>query len=172
MTKQRMVAVVVGTALIGGSVLAAQEGPPAAGEGATAPASYQEQIDTFFDKLGRGEHTEAIDGLYAGSPIAAELGGQLEELKNQLGEIATVMGDYLGQERIAVQPLGERFVYAWYVAYFETRPLQVHFSFYKPRDRWLVYQLAYDQGLSAAAQELARRRLAESPPPERAPAVR
>lgn len=164
MTKQRMVAVVVGTALMGGSVLAGQEAPPVAEEGAAAPSSYQELIDAFFLKLGRGEHAEAIDGLYAGSPLAAELGGQLEELKSQLAEMATVMGDYLGQEQIALQPLGERFVYAWYVAYFEKRPLQVHFSFYKPRDRWLVFQLAYDQGLSAAAQDLARRRLAEAPP--------
>lgn len=164
MSKQRMVAAVVAAVLIAGwtptgaaGALAAQDPPEEA-----PPASYDEQIDAFFLKLAAGEHAEAIDGLYAGSPIAADLGGQLEDLKNQLGEIATVLGEYVGRERIAVQPLGERFIYAWYVAHFDKRPLQVHFSFYKPRDRWLVFQLSYDQALVSTARELAMRRLAET----------
>jgi len=159
-----MAVAVFATALIGSPVLTAQEAPPAAQDqpAEAAPASYDEQIEAFFARLAAGEHAEAVDGLYGQSPVAEELGGQLATLKDQLEEFASVMGEYLGQERLAVQPLGERFVYAWYVAYFEKRPLQVHFSFYKPRDRWLVFQLAYDQGLTAAAQDLARRRLAGS----------
>ncbi|HSL84226.1 MAG TPA: hypothetical protein VLF66_15745 [Thermoanaerobaculia bacterium] len=166
MSKQRKVAAVFAAVLIGAwaltgaaGALAAQDRPEEA-----PPASYDEQIDAFFLKLAAGEHAEAVDGLYGGSPIAAELGDQLGDLKNQLGEIASVVGEYVGRERIAVQPLGERFVYAWYVAYFDKRPLQVHFSFYKPRDRWLVFQLSYDQALASTARELAVRRLAESPP--------
>lgn len=167
MTKQRMMAVVCATALVGGLSLTSAGGASAAQEvdsvpAEGTPASYEEQIDAFFARVAAGEHAEAIDGLYAGSPLASELGDQLEELKAQLGELAGMVGPYLGQERIAVQPLGERFVYVWHVAYFEKRPFQMHFSFYKPQDRWLVFQLAYDQGMTGIAQELAKRRLAQA----------
>lgn len=139
-------------------------GPVAAQEAAaeTAPATWEEQIDAFFARVAEGERAEAVDALYAESPLAEELGDQLEELKEQFAELPGAVGEYLGHERIAVQTLGERFVYVWHVAYFEKRPFQLHFSFYKPRDRWVIFQLAFDQGIAAIAQDLARRRLAES----------
>lgn len=164
MTKQRMVAAVFAAALVVGSTSTAQGEPPVAEEREAAPASYDEQIDAFFARLAAGEHAEAVDGLYGASPLAPDLAGQLDELKDQLGEIAAVLGEYLGHERIVLQPLGERFVYAWHVAHFEKRPIQVHFSFYMPRDRWFVFQLAYDQTLATTARELAMQRLAEAEP--------
>lgn len=160
MTKQQMAAAVFAAALVVGSTSMAQGGPPVTEEPEAAPASYDEQIDAFFARLAAGEHAEAVDGLYGASPLAPDLAGQLDELKDQLTEIAAVLGEYLGHERIVLQPLGERFVYAWHVAHFEKRPIQVHFSFYKPRDRWFVFQLAYDQALATTARELAMRRLA------------
>jgi hypothetical protein len=165
MTKQRMVAVVFAAALVVGSTSMAAHGEaPPAEEREAAPASYDDQIDAFFARLAAGEHAEAVDGLYAASPLAPDLAGQLGELKDQLAEIAAVLGEYLGPERIVLQPLGERFVYAWHVAHFEKRPIQVHFSFYKPRDRWFVFQLAYDQALATTARELAMQRLAKAEP--------
>ncbi len=121
-------------------------GPLAAQEAAApAPATYQEQIDAFFARMAEGERAEAVDALYAESPLAEELGDQLEKLKAQFAELPGAVGEYLGHERIAVQPLGERFVYVWHVAYFEERPFQLHFSFYKPRDRWIILQLGFDR---------------------------
>lgn len=162
MSKHRTAAVAYAAVLLGAlggigapGALAAQEetaAPP-------APASYDEQIDAFFARLAEGKGSEAIDGLYGETPLAAEIGDQLDELKAQLAEIPGVVGEYLGQERIGVQPLGERFVYAWHVAYFEKRPFQMHFSFYKPRERWLIFQFAFDQGIAGAARDLAKERL-------------
>lgn len=166
MTQHRTTAVVCAAALlallVGPGGLAAQEASVAQEEPATPPASWEEQIDAFFARVAEGERTEAVDALYAGSPLAEELGGQLDELKAQFAELPEAVGEYHGHERIAVQPLGERFVYAWHVAYFEERPFQLHFSFYRPKDRWIILQLGFDQGVASAAQDLARRRLAES----------
>lgn len=162
MTEHRTTAVVCAAALVAGLVGFAVPGAIAAQEeAATPPASWEAQVDAFFARVAEGERAEAVDALYAGSPLAEELGDQLEELKAQFAELPEAVGEYLGHERIAVQPLGERFVYAWHLAYFEDRPFQLHFSFYRPKDRWVIFQLAFDQGVARAAQDLARRSLAE-----------
>jgi hypothetical protein len=130
-------------------------------EEAPRPAlSYQEQVDAFFARLAAGETGEAIDDLYAGHPQMAELGDQVGQLREQFAGLSTRVGAYLGSERLAEERISDRFVYLWYLAYFENQPLQFHFSFYRPKDRWTVFQLAYDEALTVLARERAKERLA------------
>ena len=144
----------------GGGSVAAQE-PEA------QPAlSYQEQVDAFFAHVAAGEAGEAIDGLYAGHPQMAELGDQIVQLREQFTGLSTRVGAYLGSERLAEERISERFVYLWYLAYFENQPLQFHFSFYRPKERWTVFQLAYDEALTTLAKERAKARLAVPGAPE------
>lgn len=148
----------------------AQEGAGDAEERAGAPAAetgpavpWEEQIEIFFERVEAGEPVEAIDTLYAGNPWVSSVSDQLVTLKAQFGGLSDLVGGYLGTERLAVQRISDRFVYAWYVGFYERQPLQFHFSFYRPGDRWLLYQLSYEEGVVDLAQELARRELAEQP---------
>jgi hypothetical protein len=142
----------------------AEEG---AGEGAmdTMPEGpaipWEEQVETFFGHVEAGEPEEAIDTLYANNPWASVVSEQLVTLREQFGGLSELVGAYQGNELLAVQPISERFVYVWYMGFYERQPLQFHFSFYKPGDRWLLYQLSYEEGVVALAQELARREMAE-----------
>lgn len=134
-------------------------------EEAPRPAlSYQEQVDAFFARLAAGESGEAIDDLYAGHPQMEALADQVGLLREQLTGLSERVGAYLGSERLAEERISDRFVYLWYLAYFENQPLQFHFSFYRPKDRWTVFQLAYDEALTTLAKERAKARLAHGDP--------
>lgn len=135
-----------------------------AGEAPPPALSYQEQVDAFFARLAAGETGEAIDDLYAGHPQMAELGDQVGQLREQFAGLPTRVGAYLGGERLAEERISDRFVYLWYLAYFENQPLQFHFSFYRPKERWTVFQLAYDEALTTLAKERAKARLAHGDP--------
>jgi hypothetical protein len=133
-------------------------------EEARPALSYQEQVDAFFARLAAGETGEAIDDLYAGHPQMEALADQVGQLREQLTGLSERVGAYLGSERLAEEPVSERFVYLWYLAYFENQPLQFHFSFYRPKDRWTVFQLAYDEALTTLAKERTKARLAHGDP--------
>lgn len=140
-----------------------REGRPGA-EAAVGPAvPWEEQIEGFFERVEAGEPVEAIDTLYAGNPWVTSVSDQLSTLKTQFGGLSDLVGGYLGNERLAVRRISDRFVYAWYIGFYERQPLQFHFSFYRPDDRWLLYQLSYEEGVVDLAQELARDELAGRP---------
>lgn len=155
------------TAAACSAALVGMSGAAVAQESGEAPRpalSYQEQVDAFFARLAAGETGEAIDDLYAGHPQMAELGDQVGQLREQFAGLSTRVGAYLGSERLAEERISERFVYLWYLSYFENQPLQFHFSFYRPKDRWTVFQLAYDEALTTLAKERAKARLARGDP--------
>lgn len=155
----------IGVFTCGMIVLALAVVAPASAQEAEAPAaalswtSWEEGIDGFFSRLAAGEPEEAVDLLYAGYPWMDSLGDQVSQLKTRFAGLSEAVGGYVGHERLAVQPLSDRFVYVWHVGYYERQPLQFHFSFYKPGDRWMIHQFAYDEGVTEVAREMARRRL-------------
>jgi hypothetical protein len=131
-------------------------------EGAQPALSPQEQVDAFFAHVAAGEAGEAaVGGLYAGHPQLDVLADQVAELGAQFTGLSERMGAYLGNERLAEEPISERFVYLWYLAYFENQPLQFHFSFYKPKERWTIFQFAYEEALTTLARERAKARLTD-----------
>lgn len=160
---RRWMLVACAAALVGAT---AGERTAAAQETEEAPPalSYQEQVDAFFAHVAEGETREAVDGLYAGHPQMEELADQVGQLREQFAGLSDRVGAYLGSELLAEERISDRFVYLWYLAYFENQPLQFHFSFYRPKERWTVFQLAYDEALTTLARERAKARLAAGEP--------
>lgn len=149
---------VLGLAVAAPALAQDAETPPVA----VSWETWEEAVDGFFARLAAGEPAEAVSQLYAGYPWMDSLGDQVRQLETRFAGLSDTVGGYVGRERLAVQPLSERFVYVWYVAFYERQPLQFHFSFYKPGERWVVHQFAYDEGVTEVAREMARRRLAEA----------
>jgi hypothetical protein len=143
--------------------LAAQDAAAAAPQ--TSWQTWEEAIDGFFARLEAGDAEKAVDQLYEGYPYLSKVAAQVSELKTNFAGLSEAVGDFQGKQRLAVQPLSDRFVYVWYIAFFDRQPLQFHFSFYKPKDRWQIYQFSYDQGVVDVAREMARRQLAGDQPP-------
>lgn len=147
--------------LAGAAPLAAQDAAAAAPE--SSWQTWEEAIDGFFARLEAGEAEKAVDHLYEGYPYLSAVAGQVAELKSNFAGLSDAVGELHGQQRVAVQPLSDRFVYVWYLAFFDRQPIQFHFSFYKPADRWQIYQFSYDQGVADVAREMARRQVAGEP---------
>lgn len=136
---------------------AQEEEAPAAGT-----ATWEEIVDGFFGRLEAGETVAALDFVYGTNPqLETQYEEQVAQAREQLAVLPELVGEYLGTERLAVQPIGERFVYVWQAGYFEHQPLQFHFSLYRPQDRWIVTTFSYDQQLNDTARQMARQQLVE-----------
>ena len=130
---------------------------PAAPAGA---ATWEEIVDALFSHLKAGEAVEGLDAVYATNPRLEEMfAEQVAQAREQFAVLTDVAGEYLGTERLAVQPIGERFVYVWQAGYFEHQPIQFHFSLYRPKDSWFVTTFSYDQQLNDTARAIARQKL-------------
>jgi hypothetical protein len=159
--RRKLVALVCGMISLG---LAAPVPVAAQEEAAPAAVSWETAIDGFFARLAAGEAEKAVDQLYEGYPYLSTIADQVNQLKTNFASLTEAVGEFRGQQRLAVERLSDRFVYVWYLAYFDRQPIQFHFSFYKPKDRWQIYQFSYDQSVTAVAQEMARRRVAGDRP--------
>ncbi|MDX1582118.1 MAG: hypothetical protein R3338_00800 [Thermoanaerobaculia bacterium] len=122
--------------------------------------SYEVIVDQFFENLEEGEYAKSIEGLYSTNPWLQANSDQFTQLKNQFVSLGSLIGDYIGHERLVTQPLGERFVYVWELAYFDREPLQLHFTFYKAKNSWQLWTISYDEQADVTAQEIAKRKLA------------
>ena len=125
---------------------------------------WEEQVETFFERVEAGEPEAAIDFLYADNPWAGSVAEQLGGLKAQLAGVSDLVGTYLGYEVVATRPLSDRFIHVLAMGFYENQPLQFHFSFYQPRDRWHLYQFSYEEGVVNLAKELMRRELVGDEP--------
>lgn len=132
-------------------------------EAAGSHKSYDEILEGFFGQLEEGDYGKALDGLYATNEWLAANRDQVTQLKNQFVGLSALLGNYIDHERLIVQPLGDRFVYVWELAYFDREPLQFHFTFYKAKGSWQLFTISYDEDADVSAKELAKRRLASEP---------
>lgn len=129
---------------------------PAAATAQDSP-SYQALVDNFFTTLSEEDGApRAVDDLYGTSPYAEQLGESLLQVKEGLANLPTVMGEFLGHERITVKELTPRFAHVWEIAYFDRQPMSFYFTFYRPKDRWQVYSMDFTGDLPAAVKRLAQ----------------
>jgi len=118
------------------------------GTGGQAVAEdYQAIAQTFFQELATKGAVDAVDNLYATNRWISSQSDAVINLKNQLGGVGNLVGDYYGVERIAEFQVGTRFVYLSYMALYDRQPLRFIFEFYKPKDRWRVYSFSFDDKL-------------------------
>ncbi len=129
---------------------------------AQSPArSYDELVDRFFSQVAEGEYGPAVDQIAGTNAWLSKGGDQMTTLKTRFSGLGALLGQYIGHERIVVQPLGDRFVYVMELAYFEREPLQLHFTFYKPAKSWQLYTISYDEDADVTTKELARKKLGD-----------
>jgi hypothetical protein len=103
----------------------------------TTPEDYTK---TFFDLVGQKKYTEAIEKMPVNkrlendSSFTTKLLGKLEMAGNKAGE-------YCGYELIQKEEISPSFVmYTYFIKYYNF-PQKIQFTFYKPKDEWLVTQI-------------------------------
>jgi hypothetical protein len=119
----------------------------------TTDTSYDEIVNEFFEKYSSGNIKPAIEFLFITNPW---LGTQekINLMSNNLNTIVKQLGNYQFSAFITKKSVGP-LVLCSYMVIYDRQPLRFTFTFYKPKDKWLVYNFEYDDHLVKELKEAA-----------------
>lgn len=63
-------------------------------------SSYQSLSDKFFDLLGQGKGSDAVDFLFDTNPDLRKMTDEATQLKTQFSSLQTLMGSYVSRTRL------------------------------------------------------------------------
>lgn len=107
----------------------------------------EQAVELFFSALKTGETGAALGRIARGS-ILAEQGQQLQILANQIDTALSLYGTPIGEELVFREPLGESVLRFVYLQRFDGLPLVWEFYFYRPRSRWLLINIQFEDQVS------------------------
>ena len=126
--------------LIAGALCAAPLGA------AEAPPELAQMCSTFFNQLRDNKVNEAYASLLEGSKIAAKL-----EDVSKLQDRTTVMiqnyGAVRGYDLVNVEFVGKSLCRMTYLTRSDVAPVRWRIVFYRPADRWRVFNLQIDDAV-------------------------
>lgn len=124
---------------------------------------YHKITDQFFATLAQGKAGDAVEYIFRLNPYMARKPDDIAQIKSQVVSLASVLGDYEGQELVLEKPLGTRFVNLTYLAFYDRQPIRLNFQFYKVKDAWLTYSFTYEDRFASELAEAAKAESLESP---------
>jgi hypothetical protein len=97
------------------------------------------------EKFGKGDIQRAFADMGPHWPLAREeIDALATESRKQMGMVGTRFGTYVGVEHIRTSQAGDSFLRQLFAIKFENHALRFSCAFYKPRDRWLVNTINWD----------------------------
>lgn len=115
---------------------------------------YHEITEAFFDKLPNSSD-DAIDYVFGTNPWTKDAVDKINALKSSLRSTINLVGKYYGNDQIVTKSIGCNFVLCSYLVKYSRQPIRFNFVFYKPNDKWVLYNLKYDDRLSSELEEAA-----------------
>jgi hypothetical protein len=104
----------------------------------------RQMTQEFFDKTKAGKINEAFDGLFHGSGIPETKPQAVDVLKRQTTSGLPLYGNVLRSELIYEESFGTSIVRLVYVLVQERAPTVWQFYFFKPRDRWILGNVTFN----------------------------
>jgi len=129
---------------------------PASGEEASRKPDYHAITAKFLGLFAQGKVTEAVDDLFGRNPYMSRKADEIAQLKSQVMNMASMMGEYDSHELIVEKSMGKRFVNLTYLAYYNRQPIRLNFQFYKAKDGWVPYTFTFDDNFAAELREAAK----------------
>ena len=80
----------------------------------------------------------------------------VENLKNQYNNLLPLIGNYYGYDLITEKSQGDHLKVSSYILRYDRQPIRLTFLFYRPKDRWQVQNLKYDDKLPEELEESAK----------------
>jgi hypothetical protein len=102
----------------------------------------------FLRKVTTQDSDAAFDQLFAGSGFAESKPQDLVTLKSQTKMAMGLYGTPLGLEKIWEEDLSPSLKRLVYLQKFEKYPVVWEFYFYKPKDRWVINTLKFQDQVS------------------------
>lgn len=100
-------------------------------------------VESFLQRVGKGDYGAGYDELLAGSPMAAHA-MQIEALKRQTEAAVPLYGKPLGFELYRQEEFGTSLIRLLYLQRLEKHVLVWKFWLYKPVDAWQVNAVTFN----------------------------
>jgi hypothetical protein len=108
-----------------------------------APPELAQMCSTFFNQLRDGKVSEAYSLLLQGSKIAAKL-DDVSKLEERTREMLQSYGALRGYEPVNIECVGKNLCRLTYLTRSDVAPVRWRIVFYRPADRWRVFNLQMD----------------------------
>jgi hypothetical protein len=116
---------------------------------ARAQNTPEDYTKLFFDLLGQKKYSEAIEQM----PVNTKLENDTSYTSKLLGKLEMVgekAGEYCGYELIEKEEVSPSYITLTYFIKYYNVPQKIQFTFYKPKDAWLLINVNLNvQGRSA-----------------------
>ena len=107
----------------------------------------------FFKKYEQ-DTDSAFDYIFGTNKWMEENKSAVENVKFKIREYKTLMGEYIGFERLSDRSLGESLKVSVYLVKYERQPLRFIFKYYKARDNWVLYNFKFDESIDDDLDEI------------------
>lgn len=113
-----------------------------------------DDLTTEFFRKYKSNTDEAFDFIFGTNKWIGENNEGALKVKFQLREYASLMGEYIGFEKVADKSIGESLIVSIYLVKYERQPLWFMFKYYIGKDKWTLYNLKFDENLGDALDEI------------------
>ncbi len=111
-----------------------------------APQELVQTCATFFGQLREGKVAEAYTVLLHGSRIAAKL-EDVAKLEERTREMLQSYGSVRGYDAVNVEFVGKNLCRLTYLTRSDIAPVRWRIVFYRPADKWRVFNLQMDDAV-------------------------
>ena len=116
----------------------------------------QDLIDNFFLTY-KKDAGKAVKELYKTNVWTERIIDDIENVVNTVnGFTKNYMGEYYGYEIITTKKFSESFELYSYLVKYDRQPIRYIFKFYKPNDKWVLYEFKLDDSIDDEIEEAAK----------------
>jgi hypothetical protein len=111
-----------------------------------AQASQKEITDKFFELYSK-DPLKAVDYAFSTNKWFDRQQDGVANLKNKLKNLVDLCGEYYGFEVLSDRSAGQSVRMITYIIKYDREPIRFSFLLYKPKDKWQVNNLSFDEDI-------------------------
>ncbi len=119
-----------------------------------AQSSPEALIDSFFVYYKTVGIEKAIDFVFATNKYMEQSKEVIDNIKLRLNRATPLLGPYHGYDLFIKKQAGQSYVFLSYLIKYDRQPIQISFILYKPKDKWQIQNLRFDDKVDAELDKL------------------
>lgn len=101
-------------------------------------------VKQFFNIYKTQGHQKAFDYISTKNSLEIFSADQWNVLRNKMDTLNNVLGPFIGAELITEKHVAASLVLFSYLVKYKNHPMRYIFTFYKPEDHWVIYNVKMD----------------------------
>jgi hypothetical protein len=119
-----------------------------------AQSTSEALADTFFSYYKSAGINKAIDYVFATNKYMTQSQEVIDNIKLRFNKATPQLGQYYGYDLFIKREAGPSYVFLSYLMKFERQPIQISFILYKPKDKWQIQNLRFDDKIDNELDKL------------------